>query len=73
MVEQRGERMQDNKRLQGAIGDELVRHHRLFGQNFVRADHRRQLAEKVEVDAPPPRIGVQQTEGSGSLADKLKM
>ena len=72
MVEQRGERMQGNKRHK-QIGDELVRHHRLFGQNFVRADHRRQLAEKVEVDAPPPRIGVQQTEGSGSPADKLKM
>jgi hypothetical protein len=35
-VEQRGERMQGNKSHK-QIGDQLVRHHRLFGQNFVQA------------------------------------
>ena len=61
MVEERGGRMQNNQR-QNQIGDELMRRHRLFGQHLILAEHRRQLAEKVEVDAPAPRIGVQETE-----------
>jgi hypothetical protein len=62
MVEKHAGCMQGNKRHK-QIGEEFMRRHRRFGQHLVWADHRRQLAEKVEVDAPPPRIGVQQTEG----------
>lgn len=71
MVEQGCGRMQSDQ-CQTHIGDDLMRHHGLFCQHLVRADHRRQLAEKVEIDAPPPRIDVQKTEGGLEQQQDIK-
>jgi hypothetical protein len=62
VVEEPGGCMHGNERHK-EIGEEFMRRHRPFGQHLVGADHRRQLAEKVEIHEPATRIGVQNTEG----------
>ena len=61
MVEQPGSGVHRNQRQQ-QIGGNFMRRHRLSGQRLVGPHHRRQLADKEKIDAPPAGVGVQDAE-----------